>query len=168
MTCERLRFQVAKGLSAKRLAPKEQRPHLRKKRLHPITSITYIEPLRPTQTLESYTLTQSPAMGILDFISEITSAFSVTPVDADAPQADEQTSGSENQDEGEDKGVDSKEENPEDGGEDESSEEEQEEEEEEEEEEPEDTKPKLEEGKSNPLILRLGGLCFGTQNTVIV
>ncbi len=80
-------------------------------------------------------------MGILDFISEITSAFSITAVDADAPQADE-TSGSENQDEGEEKDV-----NSEDDGEEQGSEEQ--EEEEEEEEEPEDIKQKLEEGKAN-------------------
>ena len=80
-------------------------------------------------------------MGILDFISEITSAFSITPVDADAPQADE-TSGSGHQDEVEEKDV-----NSEDDGEEQGSEEQ--EEEEEEEEEPEDIKPKLEEGKAN-------------------
>lgn len=93
-------------------------------------------------------------MGILDFISEITSAFSVTPVDADAPQAD-QTSGS---DESEEKDVNSKEENSEDGGEEGDEEQEQEEEEEEE---PEDIKPKLEEGEFNTLTLRLSGLCLG-------
>lgn len=82
-------------------------------------------------------------MGILDFISEITSAFSVTPVDADAPQADN----SADQDESEEKEVNSKEENSEDGGEEENDE--GQEEEEEEEEEPEDIKPKLEAGKTS-------------------
>jgi ubiquinol-cytochrome c reductase subunit 6 len=100
-------------------------------------------------------------MGILDFIADITSAFSVTPVDADAPQADksaDRTSGSENQDEGEEKDVNSKEENSEDGDEEEGGEEQ---EEEEEEEEPEDIKQQLEEGKSNSLTLRLSSLYLG-------
>ena len=149
-------------MSAKRLAPKEATTFIRAKsdfiRQPPEPSSSHCV---PHKTLNLTLLPQLPTMGILDFISEITSAFSITPVDADAPRATDPTSASENQGEGEEKDVNSKEENSEDGGEEEGGEE-QEEEEEEEEEEPEDIKPALEEGKSNSLTLLLSGLCLRT------